>query len=228
MKTVGEAFEIGLRVGLDQAELSPTTLSQRRARAPLSCRSAAARPDPACSSSCCAMPISTTSTPGASCGLRAQRRQHRAAAADLRRRAFGRLRSASVSGATSVSPGRRDEGLQIGACRSPARCRLRPAASPARCRAAGTSVRRSGSGLRAPATPASRRGADRRTAACGKCRAVAARPASRCGRRRRSRRRGRSWCAPARSAPARRSTARSPRSARSAGSRAASDAAANG
>ena len=114
MKAVGEAFEVALGVGL-----RPDAAGRRRrfraARAgPWPCRSAGAKSGPGLFRSCCAMPISTTSTPGTSCGCTLQRRQ-RCAVARSRRRAFRRdARSASVSGATSVCPGRRDEGLQAG------------------------------------------------------------------------------------------------------------------
>ena len=112
VKTVGEAFEIALRIGRDQAELSPTTLSSG-ARGPLALPISRRETRSGMSSSCCAMPISTTSTPGTSCGWTRERRQRHAAA----RRRRGAFRQVEIGQRFRRHQGfarRRQERLQTG------------------------------------------------------------------------------------------------------------------
>ena len=177
-------------------------------------------------SSRCAMPISTTSTPGTSCACA------RSGGSGVPSLVGGvapsvRSRSVSTSGATSVSPG----GVRKDCKSGPADRRRIADFHRDRDRFDAEQPERASVDLNA----AFEHGRDRPAGAAQlgeellrEGRRRSAPPAWRYARRRRWRRRGRNCRAPARSAPARRSTGRSRKSARSAKSQAASDAAANG
>ena len=90
MKAVGEPFEIALGIRLDQAKLVADDALQRRALAFGLADQQARKLVPAFSAGACAMPISTTSTPGTSCGC-TRSGGSSDAAVGRRRRAFGQL-----------------------------------------------------------------------------------------------------------------------------------------
>ena len=87
METVGEAFQLRLRIRLDPLQLLADDACERRAACPSPCRSGAATPDPACSGAAAPRRYPRRSSPGNQPRQHAQRRQF-GATADRWRGAF--------------------------------------------------------------------------------------------------------------------------------------------